>query len=114
MKTTKQLFNRRAQRTRGNVKKNNSGRPRLAVFRSGKHIYAQVIDDDGRTTIVSALTDTKKGKTMTQKASEAGKEIAKKAIEKKIKEVVFDRGGFLYAGKIKAFADSAREGGLKF
>ncbi|MBT4894678.1 50S ribosomal protein L18 [bacterium] len=88
--------------------------PRLSLYKSNKRIYAQVIDDDGRTTIVSALTDTKKGKTMTQKASEAGKEIAKKAIEKKIKEVVFDRGGFLYAGKIKAFADSAREGGLKF
>ena len=88
--------------------------PRLSLYKSNKRIYAQVIDDDGRTTIVSALTDTKKGKTMTQKATEAGKEIAKKAIEKKIKEVVFDRGGFLYTGKVKAFADAAREGGLKF
>ena len=88
--------------------------PRLSIYKSNKRIYAQVIDDDSKTTIVSALTDTKKGKTMTEKATEAGKEIAKKAIEKKIKNVVFDRGGFLFTGKVKAFADGAREGGLKF
>lgn len=88
--------------------------PRLSLYKSNKHIYAQVIDDDSNTTIVSALTDSKKGKTMTEKATIAGKEIAKKAIEKKIKKVIFDRGGFLYTGKVKAFADGAREGGLKF
>ncbi len=88
--------------------------PRLSLYKSNKRIYAQIIDDVAGTTIVSALTDSKKGKTMTQKATEAGKDIAKKAIEKKIKNVVFDRGGFLYTGKVKAFADSARESGLKF
>ena len=87
--------------------------PRLSLYKSNKRIYAQIIDDDGGATIASALTDIKKGKTMTQKAKIAGKEIAKKAVEKKIKKVVFDRGGFLYTGKIKAFADGAREGGLK-
>lgn len=88
--------------------------PRLSLYKSNKRIYAQVIDDEGGVTIVSALTDTKKGKTMTQKAGDAGKEIAEKATQKKIKNVVFDRGGFLYTGKVKAFADGAREGGLKF
>jgi large subunit ribosomal protein L18 len=88
--------------------------PRLSLYKSNKRIYAQVIDDDSSATIVSVLTDDKKGKTMTEKAIEAGKDIAKKAIEKKIEKVVFDRGGFLYSGKIKAFADSAREAGLKF
>lgn len=88
--------------------------PRLSLHKSNKRIYAQLIDDDNNVTIVNVLTDVKKGKTMTEKAKIAGKEIAKKAIEKKIKKVVFDRGGFLYAGKIKAFADGAREEGLKF
>jgi large subunit ribosomal protein L18 len=88
--------------------------PRLSLYKSNKRIYAQIIDDESQTTIVSALTDNKKGKTMTEKATIAGKEIAKKAIEKKIKNVVFDRGGFLYIGKVKAFADGARKGGLKF
>lgn len=88
--------------------------PRLSLYKSNKRIYAQIIDDIAGTTIVSALTDAKKGKTMTEKAATAGKDIAKKAAEKKIKDVVFDRGGFLYTGKVKAFADGAREGGLKF
>lgn len=88
--------------------------PRLSLYKSNKRIYAQVIDDENGTTIVSILTDPKKGKTITEKAKIAGEEIAKKAIEKKIKKVVFDRGGFLYTGKVKAFADGAREGGLKF
>ena len=88
--------------------------PRLSLYKSKKRVYAQIIDDNANVTIVSTLTDTKKGKTMVEKAVEAGKEIAKKAIEKKIDKVVFDRGGFLYTGKVKAFADGAREGGLKF
>jgi len=88
--------------------------PRLALYKSNKRIYAQVIDDEGGITIVSVFTDTKKGKTMVEKATTAGKEIAKKAIEKKIEKVVFDRGGFFYTGKVKAFADGARKGGLKF
>lgn len=88
--------------------------PRLSIYKSNKRIYAQLIDDDSSNTMISVLTDTKKGKTITEKAKIAGKEIAKKAIQKKIKSVVFDRGGFLYSGKVKAFADGAREGGLKF
>lgn len=88
--------------------------PRLSFYKSNKRIYAQIIDDENGNTMVSFLTDIKKGKTITQKAVEAGKEVAKKAIEKKIEKVVFDRGGFLYTGKVKAFADGAREGGLKF
>jgi large subunit ribosomal protein L18 len=112
-----------AEKTRNRVKRHKKIRtrvsgtkelPRLSLYKSNKRIYAQVIDDEGGVTIVSSLTDTKKGKTMTEKATIAGAEIAKKAIEKKIENVVFDRGGFLYAGKVKAFADSAREAGLKF
>ena len=79
--------------------------PRLCVFRSNKHIYAQVIDDDKGKTIVSA-----KG----EKASEIGTEIAKKAVEQKISKIVFDRSGYKYHGKVKALADAARAGGLKF
>jgi large subunit ribosomal protein L18 len=91
-----------------------SSRPRLSVFRSNSYIYAQVIDDMKRVTIVSA-SDLKMNKgNKTERAKEVGIEIAKKSIEKKIREVVFDRNGFRYTGRIKALADSAREGGLKF
>lgn len=116
-------MNKLNEKTRNRIKRHKKVRarvsgtkeiPRLSIYKSNKRIYAQIIDDEGCTTIVSTLTDSKKGKTMTQKATEAGKEIAKKAIEKKIESVVFDRGGFLYAGKVKAFAEGAREGGLKF
>jgi len=80
-------------------------RPRLAVYRSSKLIYAQVIDDEKGHTLASA-----KGK----KAQEVGKAVAEGAIKKKIKEVVFDRGGYKYHGKVKILADAAREAGLKF
>jgi large subunit ribosomal protein L18 len=97
-----------------------STRPRLSVFRSNSFIYAQIIDDNKGSTIASA-SDLKAKKGLpaqsgnkTEKAKAIGLEIAQKAIEKKIKEVVFDRNGFKYTGRIKALADSAREGGLKF
>ena len=90
-------------------------RPRLAVFRSLNHLYAQVIDDGASHTLASVSTvDMKvKGNGMTQ-AAEVGKAIAAKAKAKGINQVVFDRGGFLYHGRIKALADAAREAGLEF
>jgi large subunit ribosomal protein L18 len=91
-------------------------RPRLNVYRSLNHIYAQVIDDQKGETLVSASTLTLKLKTggHVAAAKEIGKSIADKAKEKGIKRVVFDRGGFLYHGRIKALADAAREAGLEF
>ena len=89
-------------------------RPRLSVFRSNSYIYAQVIDDAKRITVVSSSDLKIKKGSKTERAKEVGVEVAKKSIEKKIKEVVFDRNGFRYTGRIKALADSAREGGLKF
>ena len=106
------------------VRKNIHGtaeRPRLAVFKSARNIYAQLIDDDHQKTItgVSTLTkalqdDLAKAKSKRERAEVVGKAIAAKAKELKIEQVVFDRGGFVYHGRIKARADAAREGGLKF
>jgi large subunit ribosomal protein L18 len=89
--------------------------PRLSVFRSNKFIYAQLIDDDTNKTIV-AVSDIliKDKKTKVERAKTVGQELAKLAKEKKIAKVVFDRGGFNYAGRVKALADGAREGGLTF
>ena len=95
-------------------------RPRLAVFRSNNHMYAQIIDDTVGTTLVSASTLQKEVKAEVEKtnnvdaAAYLGKVIAERALEIGIKEVVFDRGGFIYQGKIKALADAAREAGLEF
>ncbi|MFT5036736.1 MAG: large subunit ribosomal protein L18 [Candidatus Azotimanducaceae bacterium] len=88
-------------------------RPRLAVFRSNKFMYAQLIDDDKETTIASADSRKEKG-TPSEAAAAVGKSIAEKAGKAKIEAVVFDRGGFKYQGAVKALADAAREGGLKF
>ena len=94
--------------------------PRLAVFRSNNHMYAQIIDDTVGNTLVAASTAEKAIKAELEKtnnvdaAAYVGTVIAKRAIEKGIKEVVFDRGGFIYQGKIKALADAAREAGLEF
>ena len=94
--------------------------PRLAVFRSNNHMYAQIIDDVAQTTLVSASTLQKDVKANLEKtnnvdaAAYLGKVIAEKALEKGIKDVVFDRGGFIYQGKTKALADAAREAGLNF
>jgi large subunit ribosomal protein L18 len=91
-------------------------RPRLNVYRSLNHIYAQVIDDQKGETLVAASTLALKQKTggNVAAAKEIGKAVAEKAISKGIKKVVFDRGGFLYHGRIKALADAAREAGLEF
>ncbi len=92
-------------------------RPRLVVFRSAKHIYAQLINDDAGLTIVSSsTTDTKIDGSKSSKAAAVsiGQSIAKKAQDKNIKTVVFDRGGFRYHGRVKALADAARESGLNF
>ena len=93
-----------------------SERPRLNVYRSLNHIYAQVIDDQNGVTLASASTIVLKAKTggNVAAAKEIGKAIAEKAQEKGIKKVVFDRGGFLYHGRVKALADAAREAGLEF
>lgn len=88
--------------------------PRLSVFRSNKNIFAQIINDEKGTTIVGLSSGKVKGKSLMERAGNVGKEIAKLANEKGVKKVVFDRGGFLYTGKIKSLADGAREGGLKF
>jgi large subunit ribosomal protein L18 len=105
------------------VRKKISGttvRPRLCVFRSAKHIYAQIIDDTNSTTLVAAssLDEALKGKLdytgNKNAAKEVGKLIGAKAIEKGIKQVVFDRGGYLYHGRVKELADGAREAGLDF
>jgi len=95
-------------------------RPRLAVFRSNNHMYAQIIDDIAGNTLVSASTDQKDIKAELKKtnnvdaATYLGTVIAKKALEKGISEVVYDRGGFIYQGKVKALAEAAREAGLVF
>jgi large subunit ribosomal protein L18 len=91
-------------------------RPRLNVYRSLSHIYAQVIDDQSGITLVSASTMSMKVKTggNVAAAKEVGKAVAERAVEKGIKKVVFDRGGYLYHGRIKALADAAREAGLEF
>lgn len=89
-------------------------KPRLAVFRSAKHIYAQIIDDSKGTTLV-AKSDIKLSKSNKQDlAYQVGKKLAEKALKKKITRVVFDRGGFLYHGRVAKLAEGAREGGLKF
>ena len=95
-------------------------RPRLAVFRSNNHVYAQVIDDVAGKTLVSASTLEKdikaelKNTDDTDAATKVGEVVAKRALEKGIKTVVFDRGGYIYHGKVKALADAAREAGLEF
>jgi large subunit ribosomal protein L18 len=95
-------------------------RPRLCVYRSLSHIYAQIINDDKGETIIAvssltpAVVKLKNGKTKREEALIVGKEIAKLAAAKKIKEVVFDRNGYVYTGRVAAVADGAREGGLKF
>ncbi|ENQ3080704.1 MULTISPECIES: 50S ribosomal protein L18 [Bacillus] len=93
-------------------------RPRLNVFRSNQHIYAQVIDDVNGVTLVSASTLDKEltlnGTSNIEAATKVGEIVAKRAVEKGVKEVVFDRGGYLYHGRVKALAEAAREAGLQF
>lgn len=118
-KSTREARGRRHYRVRQKVNGNNS-RPRLCVFRSLNHIYAQVIDDSqGHTLIAASSLDAEiksdlKGKSKTGRAEIVGSLLAKRATGKKISQVAFDRGGFKYHGRVKALADAARKGGLKF
>jgi large subunit ribosomal protein L18 len=112
-KTKKALRVRRHARIRAKIK-GTSERPRLSVFRSNKYLYAQVIDDDASKTVASADSRGAKGKGMLADAKIVGAKIAKAAIGAGVTKVVFDRGGFSYAGVIKTLADSAREAGLQF
>jgi len=120
MLTAKELYNRRQARVRTAIRKKATGRARLSIFRSSLHIYAQIIDDTKGVTVASASSIDKdvKGKLKTganaDAAKEVGKLIAKRALAQGIKEVVFDRGGYIYHGRVKALADAAREGGLSF
>lgn len=117
---SKALFARRKQRVRTALRKQTNGRIRLSVFRSGKHIYAQLIDDSKGVTIAAAssLDSEVKGKVKSTSTIEAAKAIgqliAQRGKEAKVKEVVFDRGGYLFHGRVKALAESAREAGLSF
>jgi large subunit ribosomal protein L18 len=120
MSTKSKSNTRRAERIRRRLRRTAYGRPRLSVFRSSKHIYAQVIDDTKGVTLVSASTrepeirGEKKTGANIEAAKAVGRRIAERASEKGVKEVQFDRGAYLYHGRIKALADAAREGGLKF
>ena len=112
------LFDRRRRRVRTALRSRGSGKPRLSVHRSGRHIYAQVIDDAAGKTVAAASTLDKdlKGKTAATKegAAAVGKALADRAKKAGVSQVVFDRGGFLFHGRVKALADAAREGGLEF
>ena len=120
MASPKQAQQRRASRIRRKLKANSNGRPRLSVHRSSKNIYAQVIDDERGHTVAAASTldadlrkDLKTGAD-TAAAAKVGELVAKRAKEAGVDTVVFDRGSFIYHGRIKALADAAREGGLTF
>jgi len=120
MATVKARTDRRRATVRRAIKEAATGRARLTVFRSSKHIYAQVIDDDKGVTIAAAssmektMRDGKKTGANKDAAKAVGKLLAERATEKGVKEVVFDRGGYRFHGRIKALADGAREGGLSF
>jgi large subunit ribosomal protein L18 len=113
-------FQRRRQRVRRTLRKTSADRPRLSVHRSSKHIYAQVIDDAAGRTVAAASSLDKELKAQLKSgadkaaAANVGKLIAERAVKAGIKEVVFDRGGYMFHGRIKALADAAREGGLSF
>ena len=108
---------RRAQRNRTRLKQLSNGRPRLSVHRSDKNIFAQVIDDANGVTIVAASSlENGKGKYGSNQAAATavGKLVAERAIAKGVKDVVFDRGSYIYHGRVKALAEAAREAGLNF
>src|ERR1700759_2050277 len=120
MSTLQDLRARRRERLRFQLRRKSGGRLRLSVFRSGKHIYAQVIDDaQGRTlaaasTVDKTLRESRKTGADKSAAAAVGKLVAERAVAAGVKEVVFDRGAYLYHGRVKALADAAREGGLAF
>ncbi len=119
-KKSKEVVRQTKHRRLRNTLSGTAERPRLAVFRSNNHMYAQIIDDTVGNTLVSASTLDKDVKAELEKtnnvdaAAKLGTVIAKKALDKGINTVVFDRGGFIYQGKIAALADAAREAGLEF
>ena len=117
MKTQREKQVRRAQRNRNRLRKFANGRPRLSVHRSSKNIYAQIIDDVNGVTLAAASTLEKGlgvvGKNNVEAAAKVGAAIAERAKKAGVTEAYFDRGGFLFHGKVKAVADAAREGGLK-
>jgi large subunit ribosomal protein L18 len=112
------LFDRRRQRVRTSLRKRAGERARLSIHRSGRHIYAQVIDDQASRTVASASTLEKDVRDTTgatiASAQDVGRRIAERAKAAGVTRVVFDRGGFLFHGRVKALADAAREGGLEF
>ncbi|MGH6887674.1 MAG: 50S ribosomal protein L18 [Rhizomicrobium sp.] len=112
------LFERRKRRTRYRILQSGAGKPRLSVFRSGRHIYAQLIDDRAGRTLAMASTNEKEHKPAKtwnlEAASGVGRKIAERALASGVKEVVFDRGGYIYHGRVKALAEAARESGLRF
>ena len=120
MAKSNKTADRRKARIRRAIAARSFGRPRLSVFRSSKQIYAQVIDDEKGVTIVAAssLEKSKRESLKTGANIEAarliGKDVAERALEAGIKQVVFDRGGYMYHGRVKALAEAAREGGLEF
>ncbi len=109
----KEKRDRRHKRVRSKIF-GTEGRPRLAVYRSNKALYGQLINDESGLTIMSVRTEVSVKKSPIEKAFDAGKRIAEEAKSKKLTQVVFDRGGFLYMGAIKSFADGVREGGISF
>ena len=119
MNTPRELFQKRKARVRVALKKAANGKMRLSVFRSGKHIYAQIIDDAKGVTVVSASTLDKEVRNNIAKSSTVeaaayiGNVVAERAVKSGVSEVVFDRGGYIYHGRVQALADGAREGGLK-
>ena len=120
MSSNKTVLKKRRHRVRKALRRNENTRPRLSVHRTGKNIYAQIIDDGKAQTLVSASTMEKALKSSLKNggdrkaAGEVGKLIAERAVEKGLKEVVFDRGAYVYHGRIKALAEGAREAGLVF
>lgn len=116
MQSTKQKAiqrSRRRARIRAKVY-GTSRKPRLSVYKSNNYVYGQLIDDERAHTIAAALSRTAEGATDTERAYNAGKALAEAAVQDGVQTVVFDRGGFVYTGRVQAFADGAREGGLQF
>jgi large subunit ribosomal protein L18 len=120
MSGLQELRERRRKRLRFQLRHKSGGRPRLSVFRSSKHIYAQVIDDNQGRTLAAAssldksLRETLRSGADKDAAAAVGKLVAERALAAGVKEVVFDRGAYLYHGRVKSLADAAREGGLAF
>ena len=118
MAKTESLFARRQRRTRFKLRQTAGGKPRLTVYRSSRHIYAQIVDDSKGVTLASASTAEKEldvTKSWNKDAAaDVGKRVAERALKAGVTELVFDRGGYIFHGRLKSLADAAREAGLKF